>query len=143
MKTRLKEDLQKARVGKQLVRGSLLALLVGEIQLVENRVDKNGKRETVTDETITAIIKKFRKGAEEMLSYGDKRAELEIEILNEYLEDEMSVDQVIAVINEQVSLRCDIVNASNAMRYIKTVKDLTGADGGVAKEAVMKIHADG
>jgi uncharacterized protein YqeY len=131
----IKFDLQEARVSRNTFKAKFLAVLVGEIQLIESRDNK-----ILTDDGVTAIIKKFRKNAEQMLQCGSIDAQYEIDTLNEYLNDELTWQDVVNMVKQDEPLFDDIVGASNAMRYIRDVITLTGADGGVAKEAVLFIN---
>lgn len=132
---KIKTDLQEARVARDTFKATFLAVLIGEIQLIESR-----DNEAIDDEKLTAIIKKFRKNSTEMLECGAEDAQAELDILADYLEDELTLDDVVGMIKVDDDLYNEIVSASNAMRYIRNVIALTGADGGVAKEAVLLIN---
>lgn len=92
---KIKADQLAARKSKDVTTASLLTTLIGEIQTIS----KNEGNRDVTDSEVTAIIQKFRKNLNELISgcadkpeYADNvtKAKAEFFILEEYLPQQMT-----------------------------------------------------
>jgi uncharacterized protein YqeY len=100
----LKTNQLTARKAKDAVATSLLTTLIGESTKVSDEDFKKGQTE-ITDEKVIATMKKFLKNAEETarLLQGKSSEHLatvqtEIAILNEYLPQQMSEEQLATAI---------------------------------------------
>lgn len=102
---KINEDLKEAMRGKDALSLSVIRMLKGDIQL--KTIDKGN----LTDDDIIAIVSKqikMRKDAigefkkanrEDLVSQNEQ----EIEILNKYLPEQLTYDEVVKIINEAFS----------------------------------------
>ena len=102
---KINEDLKEAMRGKDALSLSVIRMLKGDIQL--KTIDKGN----LTDDDIIAIVSKqikmrkdaigeFKKASREDLV---SQNEQEIEILNKYLPEQLTYDEVVKIINEAFS----------------------------------------
>lgn len=92
LQERIQSDLKTAMVEKNQLKRDLLRVVIGEMDRNMDYVP-GGKKET-TDESLIRIIKKMRENA---LSIGNKD---EVEILEEYLPQNLSEDEVRSIIKQ-------------------------------------------
>ena len=102
---KINEDLKEAMRGKDALSLSVIRMLKGDIQL--KTIDKGN----LTDDDIIAIVSKqikmrkdaigeFKKASREDLV---SQNEQEIEILNKYLPEQLTYDEVVKIIDEAFS----------------------------------------
>ena len=141
MNERIANDLKEAMKNGDKFKLSVLRMLKSAIQL-----EKTNQREELTDDTILTVIKrqvKIRKDSkEEFKKYNKeeevKKLEQEIAILNEYLPEEMTEEEIIKVIDEVFK----IVNPTNMKDMGKVMKELntkiTNADMSLVSKLVKE-----
>lgn len=104
LKEKLKEDLKVAIKSSDNLKKELIKVILGEITLEESR---GASRFTLNDEGVMAILKKARKNQDiTKEGYAARNEELpifvlkEIEILDSYLPELMSEDQIKMIISQ-------------------------------------------
>lgn len=121
----IKNDQLTARKNREVLKASLLTTLIGE---AANIGKNDGNRET-TDAEVVAVVKKFVKGLDEMITvaitYTDKdKAEQSIAekaILQVYLPQQMSEAQLTAVIAE-IKAEVGATNAKDMGKVMAALK---------------------
>lgn len=127
-------DFQKARNDQNVELRSYLGVIIGEVQLIESRTGQ-----TLTDKEMITLLKKFKKSATDMLNFGVHSATYELSVLDEYIPETMSVEDVTTFMLEGYA--DEIANADNVMRLIGKFKKLLDdkAEGGIIKDALLGI----
>ena len=141
MNEQIANDLKEAMKNGDKFKLSVLRMLKSALQL-----EKINQREDLTDDKIIAVIKKqvkVRKDSmEEFKKYGKDdevtKLEQEIAILNEYLPEEMSEEEVIKVIDEVF----DLIKPTSMKDMGKIMKELntkiTNADMSLVSKLVKE-----
>ena len=141
MNERIANDLKEAMKNGDKFKLSVLRMLKSAIQL-----EKTNQREELTDDTILTVIKrqvKIRKDSKEEFKKYNKddevqKLEQEIAILNEYLPEEMTEEEIIKVIDEVFK----IVNPTSMKDMGKVMKELntkiTNADMSLVSKLVKE-----
>ena len=141
MNEKIANDLKEAMKNGDKFKLSVLRMLKSAIQL-----EKTNQREELTDDTILTVIKrqvKIRKDSkEEFKKYNKeeevKKLEQEIAILNEYLPEEMTEEEIIKAIEEVFK----IVNPTSMKDMGKVMKELntkiTNADMSLVSKLVKE-----
>ena len=141
MNEKIANDLKDAMKNGDKFKLSVLRMLKSAIQL-----EKTNQREELTDDSILTVIKrqvKIRKDSkEEFKKYNKddevKKLEQEIAILNEYLPEEMTEEEIIKVIDEVFK----IVNPTSMKDMGKVMKELntkiTNADMSLVSKLVKE-----
>ena len=83
---------------KNALKKSLLSTIKGEIQTIE----KNAGVETLSDEEVLKILNKFSKSLKENIKFGDEKAKLELEVVQEYLPKELTESEIESIVSELV-----------------------------------------
>lgn len=103
MKERLLNDLKEAMKNKDKEKLSVIRMVKGAIQLEEI----NKKRDLTDDEVIAIITKQIKTRKESIVEFEKgsrddliKKAQEEIDLLNIYMPEQMSEEEVIKVIDE-------------------------------------------
>ncbi len=140
LKARLQEDLKSSMKNKDTVKKSVVTLIRAAIKQfeIDNRVE-------LDDEAIMDIIvkqMKQRKDALEEFKKADrddlvKETEAEIEIIKQYLPQELSEDELITIIKDTISeLGATSMKDMGKVMAMLTPKTKGRADGKVMSELV-------
>jgi len=116
---RIKDDQLQARKEKSW-KAMALTTLLGEAAMVGK---SNGNRET-TDAECVAVIKKFVKNMEETAKHCgmDDHAAMEIDMLNDYLPQQMAGDGLTRVVQEIV-WQLEVSSMKDMGRVMKELKE--------------------
>lgn len=119
----IRADQLTARKAKDALSASLLTTLIGEATKITDEEFKKGQT-AVTDEKVIATLKKFLKNAQDTkLALGDDprvaTTDHEIAILNNYLPQQMSEDDLRGVIERFRANNAD-ANVGTIMAHLKT-----------------------
>ena len=97
----IRRDFIEARKARNAEKSAFLSTLLSEVE----RIGKdNGNRQT-TDEEAVKVVKKFVKNAEETIAVGEKSgkdvsaSKREVEILNGYLPQQLTAEQLTVIIS--------------------------------------------
>lgn len=137
----LKQDQLSARKRRDSLSTKLLTTLYSDVVMVGKN---DGGRET-TDIEVISILKKYIKNAEEVmsnLSPSDERfayASFEIELLNTYLPNQLSVEDLNVVIAQIIEARefTSMKDMGQTMQALKAMYDGT-YDGATAVDIVRQ-----
>lgn len=144
---KIKAQQLQARKNKNAIEASLLTTLIGEAVIIGKN---DGNRET-TDAEVIAVVKKFIKNTNEMLtalnnSTGDALTEsreianAELQILNSFLPKQLSEEELKAVVDEIIadmrSRSSGVVNMGMIMGALKLAYD--GQYDGKMASSVVK-----
>lgn len=151
MLNKLNEAFQAARQGDDPLRKSILSLLIGEIQLVQNKATKDHPdiSMALTERQIVKITKKLKKSCDDVAAFGCPSAKREAAILAEYLPKPLSLEEIqcIIVASPLYQEILDMISCGNSpMRLTSRATDLineTGKDfNGKDVSTVMKELAN-
>lgn len=139
MREKLRSDLLQARKDNDQIKKSLLGVLLGEIQLEESRTNKQ-----LDNSGIIKHVKKLKKSCDEMASRGNEDAKVESTILAEFLPQEMTKTDMIAILLMDQGLMTEIRESDNRMRLMGKVRKVLEADGqpfdgGIVAEMLREI----
>ncbi|MDR3502995.1 MAG: GatB/YqeY domain-containing protein [Legionella sp.] len=110
---RIKADSVFARKARNPISSALLTTLYSEASMV----GKNNGNRLSTDEEVVAVVKKFIKNTEEILSIRpSKVANIEIGILKEYVPTQLTESELRSIIQ---IVKDDGGNISAVMKYLK------------------------
>lgn len=136
----IKQDQVTARKNKDAIAANLLTTLIGEAEMV----GKNNGNRSPSDIEVTAVVKKFVKGIDEILSLtfdnSEKSAAFlkEKEILTAYLPKQLTQEQLETAISEFLTEAPG--NVGFVMKEL--AKKYNGAfDGKAASELIRKAIA--
>ncbi|MFC1810427.1 GatB/YqeY domain-containing protein [Patescibacteria group bacterium] len=144
LKEQIYSDLTQAMKAKEELRTSSLRMLKAEIM----KFEVAGAKKEATDEDITTILQKQvkqRKDSEQQFRDGD-RAEMadkeakEAEILQAYLPEQMSEDEVRAIVKEGIDSTGAALKADMGKVMGAIMPKLKGkADGKLVNQIVMQL----
>lgn len=121
MYNRIKNDMLQARINNDTIKKSILGVLIGEIQLEESRSGTS-----LDDNGIITIIKRVKKGCDEMSKYNGEF--VESEILEQYLPKTLTIDEIQCIIIVS-PLYQEIIESSNHMKLMNKAQDLIRETG--------------
>ena len=138
MNEKIANDLKEAMKNGDKFRLSVLRMLKSAIQL-----EKTNQREDLTDDSILTVIKrqvKIRKDSKEEFKKYNKddevqKLEQEIAILNEYLPEEMTEEEIIKAIDEVFGL----VNPTSMKDMGRVMKELNTKITNADMSLVIKL----
>lgn len=136
----IKTDQVAARIAKESLKATLLTTLLGEAQMI----GKNAGRET-TDDEVVAVVKKFIKGINDTVEFlAEQNAKAtqvcmeEKAILEVYLPQQMTKDQIKLAIENALTGTVRAMNKGEMMKYLK--ENFAGRyDGKEAAAAVDEL----
>lgn len=129
----LKKEQLKARKNRDTHRATVLTTLMGDAL----KIGKDDGNRLTTDDECTKLIKKFIKNAKQTIEVSDRdnsELELEIIILEEFIPNNMSVDDLENQIKIIINSLGDNANIGMVMKQLK--KDVDNFDGRVAMTIV-------
>ncbi len=138
---KIEKDFKKALLEKDKITLSTLSLLKSALK--NREIELRVQKKKIDDEEIIKVIKReVKKRREAMEIYKDKRNDLfekekkELEILEKYLPEEISEEEIRKIIKEKI----DLLGEKNFGRIMKEVmKELAGrADGKRVAELVKE-----
>lgn len=145
LKERLLEDLKECMKTKNVIRKNAIQMVRAAILQVEK-----DKQVTLNDEQIVEIIAKETKKRKDSLSDYEKscREDLisqvkeEIEILSEYLPEQLSADELEKIISKIIQEE-NAISMKDMGKVMKVAKEKIGAqsDGKTINEVVKKLLA--
>ena len=125
---KIKDDLQALLKGDAEKR-NILKVIVGEFQRQAKPIS--------SDDDVIKILKKFRKNELETLKLQDKESSLFLSVVESYLPEEATEEEVLAWINANI----DFSNYKNKMQTMGVILNHFGAraDGKLVKDVLMKL----
>lgn len=131
---KIKSDSLIARKNK-LKESALLVTLFAE----SAKIGKDSGNRDTTDSEVISVIKKFIEGARETIRLGGNREELEFEIsiLEKYLPEQLSYDELFAIISKIVEEKSP-KNMGVVMGILKT-EYANLYDGAIASKIVKEL----
>lgn len=138
---KIEKDFKKALLEKDKITLSTLSLLKSALK--NREIELRVQKKKIDDEEIIKVIKReVKKRREAMEIYKDKRNDLfekekkELEILEKYLPEEISEEEIRKIIKEKI----DLLGEKNFGRIMKEVmKEIAGrADGKRVAELVKE-----
>jgi uncharacterized protein YqeY len=88
LKEKINQDFMIAFKNKEMEKKNFLGVIKGEIQNAEGRGVES------TNENVMGILKKVEKSLKESIKSGDKESEMQLKILNDYLPQLMSSEEI-------------------------------------------------
>lgn len=139
--TTIVEDLQRARIARDTQLTALLSSLIGDLQRIDPRAESIGEQQVI------ALIKKYRENAAETKSRDGvlpetiELCEYEMEILEKYLPKQLTDDELSSIVNNFCSTQPN-ANLGLAMKHLNKFYGGT-FNGKTAKDIVERILKDG
>lgn len=140
---KLNEQLKEAMKSKDAVRLSV-------IRMLKNKILQVNARGEVSDDEATKLFKNYAKGLKETITISRENgreeaaveAENELKIVEEYLPEEMSAEQVEEIVKAVIG-DLDVSDKAGFGQVMKEVMSRTKgqADGAVVKDLVNKLLA--
>jgi uncharacterized protein YqeY len=129
LKTEIKKNITEAIIQKDEEKKNALRILLGEI----NRKEKN-----ITNDQIISIIKKLIKDEKETLKYNNKTSSKFIQILEEYIPKQLSINEIVQWIDSNV----DFSKLKNKMQVIGMLKKEFGEkiDGNIVRNIILNNY---
>ena len=137
---KMKADLATARKTQDKTTAGILRVLIGEIELQDSRSKKEW-----TDKDTIGSVRKMCKSLQSMVEYGQKDAQVELDIISEYLPTEMTSKEIVESIIRVPGIIGDIVQSDKPMTLMGRIKKILDSDGrpyngGVLSKTVMALH---
>lgn len=145
LKTRLKEELKQAMLTKDVLKTSVLRMLISAITYYE--IQKGGAGYEATDEDVLQVIQKEAKQRRDSIEEFKKanRPELveketkELEMLQVYLPQQMNEDQIREIVKQTISEIGATTNADMGKVMGALMPKVKGkADGGLVSKIVKE-----
>ncbi len=100
LKEKINADFMTAMKSKNVIAKSILSVVKGEIQTIE----KNVGSDNLSDAEVIKILTKTVKSLKETISMAnDEKSKLELSVIEGYLPQQMSKDEVTTKVNELVN----------------------------------------
>jgi uncharacterized protein YqeY len=144
-KQELKDELKQAMLAKDVVKTSVLRMIISAIGYME--IQKGGAGYEATDEDVMAVIEKeakqHRDSIEQFKNAGRndlvEKEEIELEILKKYLPEQMGEDEIRKIVQDAVA-KTGATSASDMGKVMGALMPQTKgkADGGLVSKIVRE-----